>query len=313
MKHKKITRNEINKITMRSPPRERAFFTFIRQSGLEISEIQKLKIRDVERILDPNPPIPCRINTLTKSPTFIGYEAVKHLKNYLDKRARQEKKLTAESLLFTAKTNPNKEINTKRVSIVFKEKAVKIGNPDLELRSLIEFYKNSTEEYQKELKELGNDSTPNDDEFYRELYKEKAMPSLEIELPTPMEMHRLETQNKELAQRITEIADKFLPIESEISAEETGETRFEWFERWLREHPEEKKRLEKQQQEQQKSHCKYLELYPEAKKIDPQIDAKIKQLQKFYTEHLDYTVWELRNKLKDIIKEHKKTQRKHSP
>jgi hypothetical protein len=313
MKSRKITKDEINRITKKCSTREKAIFTIMRQSGLLPIRIKQLRIENVERILEPEPPVPCKINVShEKYPAFIGQEAINYLKEYLDKRARREK-LTSESLLFTARNNPNKEIDTKSVSRAFKANVGK--SSELELRSLIGFYKTNTKNYQDELKELGKGSTPKDDEFYRRLYRKKAIQNLETEPLTLTDvLHRLETQNKELAQRITEIEDKLLPIESEISAEATGETRFEWFERWLREHPEEKKRLEEQQQEQQKSYFEYLEICPEAKKIDPQIDAKIKQLQKFYTEHLDYTVWELRNKLKeltDITKKHKKTQRKH--
>jgi chemotaxis protein histidine kinase CheA len=308
MKHRKITKDEINKITQISPPRERAFFTIMRQSGLPPHRIKELKIGDVEGILDPNPPRPCKINALHESPNFIGEEGVKHLKEYLDKRSKE--KLTTKSLLFTARNKPNREINTKRVSITFKEKAIKIGKPDeLKLYSLIEFYKNNTEDYQKELKELNNDTTPKDDEFYRELYRKKAMRHLEIELQTPTDkLDRLEVQNKELTQRLTEIEDLLLPKESPEDQKQMEKLieEHEQFEKWSKEHPEEKQRWE----EKQKKHQKWLEEHPEeAKRIEEQMDAEAEQIERLYTEHLTDTLGEMRNKLKeleDIIRKHRR-------
>jgi hypothetical protein len=319
MKHRKITKDEINKITQISPPRERAFFTIMRQSGLPPHRIKELKIGDVEGILDPNPPRPCKINALHESPNFIGEEGVKHLKEYLDKRSKE--KLTTKSLLFTARNKPNREINTKRVSITFKEKAIKIGKPDeLKLYSLIEFYKNNTEDYQKELKELNNDTTPKDDEFYRELYRKKAMRHLEIELQTPTDkLDRLEVQNKELTQRLTEIEDLLLPKEPEIepppeyseAMDKLIEER-ERNEKWFKQHPEEEKQREEWRKEEQEKYVKYMIKHPEIRK---QMDAEAEQIERLYTEHLTDTVGEMRNKLKElenIIIEHRKTRQKHT-
>jgi len=320
MKYREITKDEINRITEKSLPREKAFFTIMRQSGLPPHRIKQLKIGDVEEILDPNTPIPCKISVLHESPNFIGEEAIKYLKRYLGTRARREN-LTGESLLFTIRNGPNREINTKSVSRAFKlaMKKARIGEPsELKLYSLKDFYRENAKNYQKE---LSNDSRPKDNEFYRELYEEEAMPFLEIELLTPI--HQLETQNKELTQRLTEIEDKLLPkipetepppeyweqMEKEIEEHERSE-------KWLKEHPEEQKRLEEQQQEREKENEEWLEEHPEeVKQIEEQMDAQAEQDEKFYTEHLEDTVKELTNKLKelaDIIEEHRKTQRKHA-
>ncbi len=195
----KKAKDEINRITEKSSSRERAIYTIMRQSGLPISRIQKLKIGDLERILDQNPPIPCRINTPTKNPTFIGYEAVKYTKEYLDKRSDEDKP-TLKSLLFTATDNTKKEISTKSVSRTF-NKNLK-NSSGRQLRSLTKFYKTNTKNYQKLLKTLGKER---DIESYRELYKKEAMPSLEIKLPTPMEMHQLEGQLARDSQYISSI------------------------------------------------------------------------------------------------------------
>jgi hypothetical protein len=316
MKHRKITKDEINKITQISPPRERAFFTIMRQSGLPPHRIKQLKIGDVEEILDPNPPNPCKINALYESPNFVGKEAVKYIRDYLDKRKKREKP-TTENLLFTAKNKPNKEINTRRVSIVFKEsarkKTIKIKNPDeLKLYSLVEFYKNTTEDYQKELKELNNDPTPKDDEFYRELYRKKALENLEIEPQTLTDtLHRLETQNKEVTQRLTEIENRFIPKESPEEREQDEKIiqEDEEYEKWMKD-----TKQREHWEEEQKKQKKFFEDHPEeAKRFEEQMDAEAEQMEKYYTYNLEERVKELTSKLKEvenIIIEHRKTRQK---
>jgi hypothetical protein len=227
MKDKDITAYEINTITEKCPPREQAFFTIMRQSGLPPRTIKQLKVGNVERILEPNPPIPCKINVPhEKSRTFIGGEAVKYLKLYLRKNRTN---LTPESLLFTIRNNPNKEINTKDVSRAFRlaaqklERANKItyevrrGKPsELRLYSLVGFYKKNAKDY---LSKLNNSSTPKDDELCRKLYEENAITPLEIEPPATKDIHQLrkqqrelENQNIELTKRLTKIEESMMPV-----------------------------------------------------------------------------------------------------
>jgi hypothetical protein len=52
MKNRIITKDEINKITNECKPREKAFFTIMRQSGIEPCIIKELKIKNVEKILE---------------------------------------------------------------------------------------------------------------------------------------------------------------------------------------------------------------------------------------------------------------------
>jgi hypothetical protein len=202
MKNRIITKDEINKITNECKPREKAFLTIMRQSGLEPHTIKKLKIKNLEKILEPNPPTPCKIEIgkFGKPPAFLGEEAIKYLKDYLGNREN----LTPESLLFTNNKNPNKEINTKDVSRAFRITAqklnktgkitfeVRIGKPsELHLYSLIEFYKENAKGYLTELKS----SISKDDEFCRKLYEERAMPFLETETLTP-EIYKLRKQQQ---------------------------------------------------------------------------------------------------------------------
>jgi hypothetical protein len=204
MKSRDITEDEINKITQECKIREKAFFTTMRQSGLPPHTIKQLKIRNLEKILDPNTPIPSKIEIPNeKFPIFIGEEAVQYLKQYLKDRANKER-LTSASLVFTTKDNPNKEINTKDVSRAFARAAQKLKKQrkidyktesrkpnELRLFSLIRFYKKKAKDY---LTKLHNNGRPKDSEFYRKLYEEEAMPSLEIEPPTPIEMHQLKKE-----------------------------------------------------------------------------------------------------------------------
>jgi hypothetical protein len=198
-----IEKNDINKITALSPLREKAFFTVMRQSGLTPNAIRKLKMKNLE----PSTRIPCKID-LPQEPRkphafFIGEEAIRYLKQYLATR----KNLTPESLLFTIHGNPNKEINTKDVSRTFRQAAEKLKakiNPEkgkankLKLFNLINFYRDNAKYY---LKEMQNNPLE-DVEFYRNLYKERAMPFLEIEdqitiqLYKPKKQYQKEIQNQ---------------------------------------------------------------------------------------------------------------------
>jgi hypothetical protein len=205
----------------------------MRQSGLLPHTIKKLEIENLEKILDPNTPIPCKIEIPNeKFPIFIGEEAVQYLKQYLEIRAIKETSTPA-SLLFTSKNKPNKEINTKDVSRTFARAAQKLKKQrkinyktesrrpnELRLFSLIRFYKNKTQNY---LNELRNNTTSRDNEFYRKLYEEKAMPFLEIEPPTPIEIHQLKKQHQkeiekrdkefqELSQRMKQDMTKLQPL-----------------------------------------------------------------------------------------------------
>ena len=194
MKKAIIQKDLIIRITHQVPIREKAFFTLMRQSGLTPQTVKKLRIKSLE----PSTIIPRRISTIpelkqrrTKQPPhFIGEEANIYIKQYLATR----KNLKPENLLFASKNNPKKEISTKNVSRAFREALDEIQNEKnlheprsinakkfrkrkFSLFSLIEFYRENTKHYKSEL-----DNNPNEDvEYYRKLFKEKAMPFLEIE------------------------------------------------------------------------------------------------------------------------------------
>jgi hypothetical protein len=219
LEDRQITQDEINKIAHQCPSsREKAFFTFMRQSGLQPHTIKQLKIKHVERILGKDTPIPCKITQPYEgSPAFIGYEAVRYLKQYLEDRAKRTK-LTQESLLFTALNNPNKEINTKNVSRAFRKitqrlkvnyKTEKGQLNDLTLRNLTQFYKEKAKDY---LTELNKGTKAKSDAFYRKLYEKQAMQYLEIEPPTPLQIHKLEKENAQLKEQLAQIERSMPPV-----------------------------------------------------------------------------------------------------
>ena len=190
----------------------------MRQTGLTPKTIRRLKIKNLE----PSTAIPRKIDIQQeprqekseKPPLFIGEEANKYLTQYLATR----KSATPENLLFSAKNNPNKKINTKNVSREFRRALEKIEKENkyryglksaiieksekrkFTLFSLIEFYRENAKQY---LTEIENNPNKNE-EYYRKLYKEKALPFLEIESPIAYqkENRKLGSQIKEMKQTI---------------------------------------------------------------------------------------------------------------
>jgi hypothetical protein len=201
MRSTTIEKDGINEITEQAPIREKAFFTIMRQSGLTPDAIKHLKIKDLEGIPQPRTAprtlAPYKINVpQANHPSFIGQEAMNYIIQYLNEKSRITK-LTPESPLFSARDNPNKEINTKNVSRTF----TKITGRRVHLYSLHRFFQKNASRYLSELKEI---STPKDDEFCRKLYEKEALQKLEIELP--MEMRQLrKQQQEELEKRDREI------------------------------------------------------------------------------------------------------------
>jgi integrase len=89
-----IQRNEIAEIIRNAEYRERAFFSLIAQTGLRPETLTKLRIRDIEDIMENYTPIPCLIKVgkeATKGKykeyfTFAPKESVTYLKEYLKTR-----------------------------------------------------------------------------------------------------------------------------------------------------------------------------------------------------------------------------------
>ena len=202
-----ITRSEVVQIAALTPLRIHAFMYVMAQSGLRPFTLTKLCVKDIEQILEENTPIPCMItvsNQIEKGklgeghPSFICEDGVKALKLYLATRQN----LTPDSLLFDGVWSSN-------VSKIFSKCAKKLAKTgainfkirerkpsELRLYNLRKFFRKFANQMGFEhVNYLMNHSTngsdghymPKDTEFYRELYREKAMPFLQLDQPTPTE------------------------------------------------------------------------------------------------------------------------------
>jgi len=179
----------------------------MRQTGLTPEIIKKLKYKDLEQTKQ----IPRKIEVRQfqtrreKPPVFIGEEGSVYIDRYLASRNN----ITPESLLFCTKKENG--IDTKNLSRTFrltfdnivKEKKVyckleatnpqsKTNKRKFSIYSLIRFYQENSECYENASKEHRNES----DEFYRRLYKEKAMPSLEIQSLITIRLTRKQRQTE---------------------------------------------------------------------------------------------------------------------
>ena len=243
--NKDITKEEINAILAITPIREKAFMAIMAQSGLRPHTVKQLKIENLEKILEPNTPIPCKIDVSREiekgkfgegHPTFIAEEAIKYTKQYLSTRT----KLKPENLLFT--TQHEKQISTKNISRTFRKKAeelqntgeidykIRKGKPsELRLYNLRKFFRKFANQmgfehvnYLMNHTTKGSDHnyTPENPEWYRELYREKAMPFLTLETPTPTETKKivetLQKQHKTEMETLKQEYDgKFKKLETE--------------------------------------------------------------------------------------------------
>jgi hypothetical protein len=220
MENDSLTNDEVIKITALVKIREQAFFTVLRQSGLQPSIISKLKIKHLEKIRDEDTPIPCKIDVIQEAentkfgrhPSFIGEESVKYLKKYLTKREMTDKeKITQESLLFVTRRKPNNPIIVKEIGRIFKRKAQKVTKghlKELSLDALKIFFQQKTEEIRgNHLSYLVGENVyenrfkPEEDEFYRKLYKELVLDLLEIEPVTKSMLRIRDNQIKDLTQK----------------------------------------------------------------------------------------------------------------
>jgi hypothetical protein len=230
---KRSDEEEINYITSKSPIREKAFFTIMRQSGLTPNTIKQLKTSDIDLTNET----PCKIKSSTTQ-AFIGEEAKKYTIQYLKSR----KNKSPESLLFTLH-NSNKEINTKDVSRTFRRLAeeyekTKLVNckKKLKLFDLVKFYRKNAKIYLKALK----DNVGKSDDFYRKLYEEKAQPYLETETLTmrEIEINQHKNEIKALNERLERIERVIFPKTRKIKNIFAEAKRIE---KWKEKHPEEAK------------------------------------------------------------------------
>lgn len=298
-----ITKEEIVYVMAVSKIREKAFFAVMSQSGLRPHTIKQLKLRNLESLEK----IPCKIEVQSEIAkgkfgsyvTFIGPDAIKYLKQYLATRTN----LTPDSLLFCSHDDPNKPISVKAMSRAFRLSARKLeesGALDYEIRegkpSELRLY-NLRKFFRKYANQMGFENVsylmghtvrgsdanykPQDPEFYRELYVEKAMPFLRLETSSPLETEKaittLEQENRELRDQIKGLESMMQRIYDRVFAEKIEEEAIEKLldensendgqieetirkdEEYLAKHPEERKRREEEERRFEEDYEKYVE------------------------------------------------------
>jgi len=228
--NKDITKEEINQIMAVSKLREKTFFVVMAQSGLRPHTIRQLRMKNLGSLDEA----PCMIQVpkeIAKGKygsyvTFVGPDALKYLKQYFATRTD----LTPESLVFCAHDNPNKPINAKDMSRAFRLAARKLeqsgaiefevrpGKPsELRLYNLRKFFRKQAHQmgfenvnYLMGHTVRGSDANykPQDPDFYRKLYDEKAMPFLRLESATPTETEKTIVKlKKQLGERDKELEE----------------------------------------------------------------------------------------------------------
>ena len=230
-----IEKEEILGIIEQSRPREKAFYSFMVQSGLRPDTIRELQFQDLEGLSKA----PCKV-TVPRNKTkgeyadyfsFIGEDALRFLKGYLATR----KNLAPENYIFTddAETKP---VCKTLPSVAFQRTARRLRasgklhyiteKQTVKGLSQIRLY-NLRKYFRKMAYQAGSDFVnfwmghkleqrvdehyfSHDPELHRKVYAEKAMPYLRLESSTPTETEKqieeLRGENAALKQRLNHVA-----------------------------------------------------------------------------------------------------------
>jgi hypothetical protein len=225
---------QINEFTRDFSLRDKAFFAFIRQSGLNPNTIRKLKISNLEgNILENNVIAPCKIDVpkelekyhIGAHPSFIAEETINHLYRYLQNRkVRYKENLSQNSFLFIVENKPSRQISIKEINRKLKKSSRNV----LTLNELREFFKQiakpiGTNHLNYIMGNKTKDYIPEKDEFYRQQYRE-IIDSLQIEPIPNSKILKMEKENKDFEHKlklIEEALGQFLkkpeePKEGEI-------------------------------------------------------------------------------------------------
>ena len=211
-----ITKEEVVHILSVSSPRDRAFFAVMAQSGLRPSTLCALRMKHLEPDYSQNMN-PLKISVpedLTKGQyhsylTFIGEDANRFLRDYLKTRPN----LNRDSYVFTKQGSEEPMIrNTisslfRKAARMLREKGLmdyeqkqKDKPAEIRLYSLRKWFRKyaiqagfENVDYWMGHTGPGVDSAyrPKDEEFYRQIYAEKAMPFLRLESAAPNETEKL--------------------------------------------------------------------------------------------------------------------------
>jgi integrase len=244
-----IARDEVRQILGASKPRDKAFFSMMAQSGLRPDTLCKLQLRDLEPDFSNNV-VPCKINIPEEKAkgqyrpyfTFIGEESVKYLKAYLN---GERPGVTSDDFLFTAyglkKAASPKTLSVTFATLIRQLQASKVldyrrsakGKPsELRLYTLRKFFRKYARPagwefvqfWMGHIVHAGVDENyrPDDAEFHRALYREKAMPGLQFEKAAVDETEKIiAEQNKRIdsLQHELNVMKKFMRGE-ELSKDE---------------------------------------------------------------------------------------------
>jgi integrase len=297
-----ITKEEIEEIIKQAEPREQAFYALMTQSGLRPNELCNIKIRNVEKIIDKETPIPCLIKIEQDeakgeySPyfTFIGKEGVYYLKEYLKRRVQP---LNQDEYLFT-KEDSKTQIDTDLISHMFRRTVIKLKDQkvlnfenkkskltnrnELRLYNLRKYFRNHTNAGDTFTNFWMGHSLGVDDHYFskdvethKKQYEKTAMKNLRIETKTPDQnediMKKLEQENKELKDRLKIIENKLFPEPQDRpegtyltdEQEEQLEEQIKIQNKWEEKHPEEVKKQEEEQRKSYEEFLKYREEHPE--------------------------------------------------
>lgn len=229
-----ITHDEIKLILDASRPRERAFYIMMAQSGLRPVTLCGLRYRHIREDLE-NDVIPCKVGVpeeIAKGKyhsyfTFIGREGVHYLQAYLNTRPS----ITDDSYLFVKQGTQNEPITPRGASVFFLKTLRKLhakglialkqkseGAPhNVRLYNLRKFFRKYAHQAGLEIVQFWMGHTvkvgvdehyrPQDVDWHRKLYAEKALPYLRIETATPTENEQtIKELQQQLQQRDQELA-----------------------------------------------------------------------------------------------------------
>jgi len=248
-----IEKEEILNILSVSSPRDRAIFCMMAQSGLRPTTLLLLRLKHIQPDFD-NGKIPLKIDIpqeIAKGKyrgyfTFCGQETVKHLRDYLKTRPN----LTEESLLFT-KYGTEKTLEYSNASHRFRDillklkakgildfKQKKLGKPsEIRLYNLRKFFRKYAHQAGFEIVQFwmghivkaGQEEhyRPQDVEFHRTLYRDKAMPFLRLEQATPSETDRIiQHQATEISELRKQVEKLQVDMKMFVLTKSFGETAY---------------------------------------------------------------------------------------
>jgi len=233
-----ITKEEVVHILSVSSPRDRAFFAVMAQSGLRPSTLCALRMKHVEPDYSQDR-VPLKISVpenLTKGQyhaylTFIGEDAHRFLRDYLKTRPN----LNRESYVFTKQGSEEPMIRNTFSSLFRKsarllrdkglmdyEQKEKDKPAEIRLYTLRKWFRKYAIQAGFENVDFWMGHTgpgvdrayrPQDEEFYRKIYAEKAMPFLRLATSTPSES---EKQIEELRVQVSKDAVRIAELETSL-------------------------------------------------------------------------------------------------